>query len=72
MDTNRDMISELMRNNCDSCEQIQPKVSLAMAYVPDHDFNELYDADVGFIRGTIFKELDKPWLAITLDDNRCK
>lgn len=37
-------------------------VSLAMAYVPYQQWRELYEKTVGFQRGTIFKELDKPFI----------
>lgn len=35
---------------------------IAMAYVPWQDWKCLYDIDKGFQRGTIFEELDKPFL----------
>ncbi len=35
---------------------------LAMAYVPKQSWGELYSADTGLSRGTIFPELDKPFL----------
>ena len=34
---------------------------LAMAYVPMQQWRQLYDPNVGFGRGTIFMELDKPF-----------
>lgn len=34
---------------------------LAMAYVPMQIWQQLYDPEVGFDKGTIFKELDKPF-----------
>lgn len=34
---------------------------LAMVYSPCQSWRELYEPDVGFYRGTIFKELDKPF-----------
>ncbi len=37
-------------------------VSLAMAYVPIQQWGDLYDIDVGLQRGTIFAQLDKPFL----------
>lgn len=57
-------------NNCTQCddtvkyERINPKelaLPLAMAYVPWQNMDKLYDCDTGFIRGTIFPELDKPF-----------
>ena len=32
-----------------------------MAYVPMQQWRQLYDPNVGFSRGTIFMELDKPF-----------
>lgn len=45
------------------CE-LQPEEcpALAMAYVPRQQWRELYAPEVGFHRGTIFAELDKPFL----------
>lgn len=37
--------------------------SLAMAYVPTQPWEEIYEADIGLERGTIFRQLDFPWLA---------
>ena len=34
---------------------------LAMAYVPMQVWRQLYDPNVGFSKGTIFTELDKPF-----------
>lgn len=39
-----------------------PKIALAMAYVPFQEFKELYNSEVGFDRGTVFKQLDQPFL----------
>ena len=35
--------------------------SLAMVYSPYQQFRELYEPEEGFSRGTIFRELDKPF-----------
>ena len=35
--------------------------SLAMAYVPLQKYREIYPTAIGFEKGTIFKELDKPF-----------
>ncbi len=47
------------------CDYSLPEVivypSLAMVYPPRQCWRMLYDADVGFERGTIFRELDKPF-----------
>ncbi len=42
-------------------EQEADSMPLAMAYVPWQCWRDLYAADEGFRRGTIFKELDKPF-----------
>ena len=34
---------------------------IAMAYVPWQKWCDLYDAEKGFAKGTIFQELDKPF-----------
>lgn len=36
--------------------------SIAMVYTPEQEFEELYDADIALTRGTIFKQLDLPFL----------
>lgn len=38
------------------------RMPLAMAYVPWQKWCSLYEADKGFCRGTIFEQLDKPFL----------
>jgi hypothetical protein len=38
------------------------KIVPAMSYVPVQFFDEVYEADVGLSRGTIFPCLDKPFL----------
>lgn len=42
--------------------RLQYDSSLAMAYVPWQQWRELYTPEVGFKRGTIFSELDKPFI----------
>jgi len=34
---------------------------LAMAYVPDQEWGDLYDEAIALQRGTLFPELDKPF-----------
>lgn len=42
---------------------------LAMSYVPMQRWGDLYSADVALSRGTVFSELDKPFLGRrALDD----
>ncbi len=38
------------------------KPVVAMAYVPWQNLNTVYDPEGGLCRGTIFPELDKPWM----------
>mgnify|MGYP000884161454 CR=1 FL=1 len=38
------------------------KVPLAMAYVPMQEWKLLYEPEVGFSRGTMFEQLDKPFI----------
>jgi hypothetical protein len=53
-----DLKAQEMANNLD---RDRDKKSLAMAYVPMQKFRDLYSAEEGFPKGTIFKELDKPF-----------
>lgn len=39
-----------------------PRQALAMAYIPMQMWNKTYDPDVGICRGTIFPELDLPFI----------
>lgn len=45
------------------CSQFtdQP-ISLAMAYVSRQEWEDLYETSLGFERGTIFAQLDKPFI----------
>lgn len=51
---------------CDSNDSQAPTgfPSLGMAYVPMQKFRNLYNEDYGLQVGTIFKELDLPFLGI--------
>ena len=40
---------------------VQP-ISFAMAYVPLQSWEKTYDASVALERGTLFSQLDKPFL----------
>ena len=42
---------------------------LAMVYSPIQEWRELYDNEMGLSRGTIFKELDLPFLATWSDES---
>ncbi len=60
--------------NCNMQNQMTPSCSMnqgndidrdfvvAMAYVPWQKFGPLYEAEKGLMAGTIFPELDKPFL----------
>lgn len=38
------------------------QVSLAMAYIPFQRWENLYTPEIGFDRGTLFADLDKPFI----------
>ena len=44
--------------------------SLAMVYSPKQVWGETYDVDVALERGTLFPELDKPFLGYLKEDIR--
>ncbi len=51
-----------------TARQVFPEtLSLAMAYVPMQRFGCLYKPETGFERGTIFKQLDLPFLGKAVD-----
>lgn len=50
------------------CCRNQPPV-VGMAYVPWQHLSTVYEAEKGFRRGTLFPELDKPWL---VGGGRCR
>lgn len=54
---------QMDKENQENCSVFtkQP-ISLAMAYVPMQQWRELYDPQLGLDRGTIFAELDKPFI----------
>lgn len=43
-------------------EKKQQKLSLAMAYVPWQKFENLYNSTMALNRGTLFKDLDFPFI----------
>lgn len=54
-----------LENSCTGCRNTlgyAPELSLAMAYVPDQEWTDIYDIECGLKHGTIFKQLDKPFL----------
>lgn len=50
------------------CAEQPDCMVLAMAYVPTQKFEELYNPEVGFDRGTVFCALDLPYLGVPVDD----
>lgn len=57
----------MIKEQCGACayECDDTKLSclpIAMAYVPMQRFQELYSPETAFRTGTLFKELDKPFL----------
>lgn len=39
------------------------RLPLAMAWFEDQKFSQMYTSEEAYMRGTLFPELDKPWLA---------
>ena len=50
-----------MRNDMYSNYRPVPAMPIAMAYVPWQTWKNVYEAQKGLCRGTIFQELDKPF-----------
>lgn len=55
-----------MRSECsDNCPQPEgefpPETPIGMCYVPFQKWEDIYDADTGLERGTIFRRLDLPF-----------
>lgn len=60
----RSMDRSMDRSGC-GCDNPMEKIdsyALAMAYVPWQKFCETYDLEKAFCTGTIFPELDKPFM----------
>ena len=51
-------------SSCGCVDQrpMQPDMPIAMAYVPMQRWNQVYDMSRGLTRGTIFPELDLPFV----------
>ena len=47
---------------CDEGCELSSDCALAMAYVPQQKWQKIYSSEIGFTRGTIFEELEKPFL----------
>ena len=63
MDFKKGMVNKMSDIPMKDCDifTTQP-ISLAMAYVPYQQWGKVYDSALGFQRGTIFPDLDKPFL----------
>ncbi|HWQ50765.1 MAG TPA: spore coat associated protein CotJA [Terriglobales bacterium] len=51
-----------MNKNMNSSACVTPGCALAMVYSPEQMWGATYDAELGLERGTIFPDLDKPFL----------
>jgi hypothetical protein len=58
---NEDVFSKLYPSQQQD-SMFPPEISLAMAYIPLQQITTLYDADNAFQIGTLFPDLDKPFL----------
>lgn len=63
MENTEDMQS--MTKNC-ICDD--DGISLAMAYVMPQQWQKIYESEQGFHKGTIFEELDKPFMGGNCDE----
>ena len=62
-ENSREATREINRQKpCDVKDKLRKEFPVAMAYVPWQRYPEPYPVCKGFIRGTIFEELDKPFL----------
>ena len=60
-------LDDFMSESMDDLSFLMPdgqKPVVAMAYVPWQNLNTVYEPDGGLCRGTIFPELDKPWMPV--------
>ena len=56
---NRGMPPKSCREKNESC---MDKFPVGMAYVPWQNWNQIYELDKALSRGTLFPELDKPFI----------
>ena len=76
---NRESISDYMRGqgrrtdneHYDSCDKKDMNYKLGMVYSPYQEWQNIYDSDKGFDNGTIFAELDKPFLGYKCNRGNC-
>ena len=72
---NTSAVNDAESNNCrctnneDVCGEFN--YSLAMVYSPYQQFQNLYCEEEGFVAGTIFKELDKPFYGPRCNGGMC-
>ena len=69
-DTSRDSREDTTPATCHTA--VYPGVSLAMVYSPCQAFANLYEPEAGMERGTIFKELDKPFYPTPCSERWCR
>lgn len=50
-------------NDCVNMSALPDPTVLAMAYIPMQFYRDTYEIEEGFNKGTVFPELDKPFLA---------
>lgn len=48
--------------NCHNNTDYISNMPIGMAYVPWQHWNEIYDIEIGFHNGTIFPDLNKPYM----------
>ncbi len=58
---------DMALSNMPSCIDSMP---LAMAYVPIQSFGVVYEPEKALVRGTIFPDLDKPFIGCKRGDAR--
>lgn len=54
--------NDTSRRSCDVCDMNDMNYTLAMVYSPYQEWQNIYDGEKSLERGTIFAELDKPFL----------
>lgn len=57
-------MENVCRNTSSTCPDFPRSTDMVvgMAYVPWQDLDMVYEPEDGFCQGTIFPELDKPWM----------
>lgn len=59
-------VKEERNEGCDRGEEPVDRMAPGMAFVPWQEWKDIYDMEKGLERGTIFEELDKPYLGRSL------